>query len=260
MMSCVQELAEIRRLGPCKRYRWKDYDRKTGRIYSEGILFVEMEGRGEDDDHRCFFICHYHVNEEWMKVSRSGWHGRFEILILEKGDTHLLKFVLAKFRYCGMAASWHHDMEFTWNPSRQVYFNTHCSCFEQLCKSKGATGFQQRQYALGMCQKRHFHIIIWEMLAADLEEWGSESQLPDLFEKANWKWVQKLPRSFREPAPPMPSRPVPEEPVPVPLMLEDGISGDGPEEKDVPPTALSLIDWANLNDEETWTLLFQCAT
>jgi hypothetical protein len=231
------EVAILHNIAPCKAYRWKDYDRKTGRINSEGILIFEMIGL-----HRVFFICHYHVSADWMKVSRSGWHGKVELMILDRGGAHLHKFRLQKFRYCGIAAAWHHDMVFTWNQGEKAYFNTHCTCFEQHSAKRGMS--------TSNTQKRHYHIKIWEI---EDGEW----EMPDLFEQANWRWVHKA-QSFRAPAlPPIPPEPAQASQLQSAGTADDGSSCDGPDGKDVPATTLSFKDWTKLDDVEQWTIILQ---
>ena len=142
----------------------------------------------ESGIHRVFFICHTHDSDEWIKVSRSGWHGKIKFSsdeVTDPGGTHVWRIELQKFRYCGMAADWFHDMEFTWNTEWQAYFNKSCNCFAQLRVRSGGLPVA--------VQKRHFHITLSEI---NDEEW----EMPDLFEVASWHWVHKLQR-FTVPPP-----------------------------------------------------------
>ena len=105
-------------LGCVDRYLWTHYVPGTEEVISTGILCVEL-----DPPNRIAFTCRYECGENWQKVSKSGWHGRY-VEIARHRKLGLIKFELEEFRYTGYAAEWKHDMMFSWNPGRNAYFNT----------------------------------------------------------------------------------------------------------------------------------------
>lgn len=210
-------LTTIAPLGVIKRNHWKHYDRNTGVVASEGLLFVEL-----DEPNRVFFICYSRPSNvgggQWRKQSRSGWHGKF-VELTHHDSMGLVKFGLNQFRYQGAGADWHHDMVFAWNPGEKAYFNTECNCFRKLSPPH--------------CdQKRHKHIKVWE---ANLEDWGE--QLPGLHEEPSWHWVHE-PQRFRQHPPPPPPMAAVAGTDPIPLMAPPDHAAPGADE--VPATVLSM--------------------